>query len=159
MAIISVFIAAMTKEKLLAFVTIHSWLQAWQDCFVLVYYLGAMWKTWKMTLLGLDHAFVMPFLLRVALLWRQQLQSLMVSLIQEHHFSSLRVYFLLGGCVAFTLVRSGNPYRRNITWRYMLNFISNWISRQLWKWNDIYRFTEKYRFCLLQMCNIESIRC
>jgi len=43
------------------FTFFHFSLQAWLDCSVLVYYLDAMYKAWGKTLIGLGHAFVMPF--------------------------------------------------------------------------------------------------
>ena len=62
---------------------------------------------------GLHHAFAMPFALKVASLWQQRQLSSM-ELTQARHFLFVRVYFLLGGCVAYTLVLFDSLYRRNI---------------------------------------------
>lgn len=66
-----------------------------------------------MILLGLLLAFVMPFSLRVELLLQLQLQHFMV-LIQGRHSSSVKVYYLVGGCVAYTLVWFVSHCRRSI---------------------------------------------
>ena len=87
--------------------------KAGQDYFARVFYLVEILRAWEMILPGLPHAFAMPYVLKVALHWPQQQQSSM-ELTQGHHFSFVRVYFLLGGCVAYTLVLLGSLYRRNI---------------------------------------------
>ena len=66
-----------------------------------------------MILPGLPRAFAMLFVLKVALHWPQQ-QQFSMALTQGHHFSFVRVYFLRGGCVGYTLVLSDSLYRRNI---------------------------------------------
>ncbi|KAJ6944800.1 hypothetical protein NC652_009982 [Populus alba x Populus x berolinensis] len=62
---------------------------------------------------GLHHVFAMPFALKVASHWQQRQLSSM-ELTQARHFLFVRVYFLLGGCVAYTLVLFDSLYRRNI---------------------------------------------
>lgn len=66
-----------------------------------------------MMFLGPMHAFVMACVLKVELhLQLQQLSSMV--LILRHHFSFARACYLLGGCVASTLVCFDNHCRRNI---------------------------------------------
>ena len=91
-----------------------SCLQAGLGCFVHVFCLGGMSKAWEtMIWNGPGHVFVMLYLLKVALPWRQQLQR-SIALIQTRLFSFVRDYCLPGGCVAFTLDSSANLCRRSI---------------------------------------------
>jgi hypothetical protein len=87
--------------------------KAGQDYFALVFYSVEILRAWEMILPGLPRAFAMLCVLKVALHWPQQ-QQFSMAFTQGHHFSFVRVYFLHGGCVAYTLVLSGSLYRRNI---------------------------------------------